>query len=195
MRFFSFCIIILTSFFLGDAKRVLAEAGLIDYRSMNLELAQMLAQKTLEACRGEGYQVTVVVIDRSGVVQVLVRDQSAGIFTPDIATRKARSALSFHDDTINLVEPTKPDKAASGIRDFPQALILGGGGRNDVAGGIVGSIGVSGAPGPDIDDVCTRKGIATIDDILNFKNFQDEVLFYISSHLGNKNNVKLMDIL
>ena len=168
MRFFSFCIIILTSFFLGDAKRVLAEAGLIDYRSMNLELAQMLAQKTLEACRGEGYKVTVVVIDRSGVVQVLIQDQSAGIFTPDIATRKARTALSFHADTINLVEPTEQDKAASGIRDFPQALILGGGVRIEAAGSIAGSIGVSGAPGPDIDYVCARKRIATIDDFFNF---------------------------
>ena len=168
MSFFSFCIIILTSFFLGDAKRVLAEAGLIDYRSMNLELAQMLAQKSLEACRDEGYQVTVVVIDRSCVVQVLIRNQLAGIFTRDIATRKARTAVSFHPDTINLVEPTEPNKAASGIRDFPQALILGGGVRIGAAGSILGSIGVSGAPGPDIDDVCARKGIAVIDDIHNF---------------------------
>jgi uncharacterized protein GlcG (DUF336 family) len=149
-------------------RSVAADAGLVTYQSMNLELAQMAAQETLKACRNEGYQVSVAVVDRSGVIQVLIRDQLAGIFTPDIAVRKARTALSFHTDTINLVEPTKSGNVASGIRDYPDAIVVAGGVRIEAAGSIVGSIGVSGAPGPEIDDVCARKGIEEIDDILNF---------------------------
>jgi uncharacterized protein GlcG (DUF336 family) len=149
-------------------RTVAADAGLVTYQSMNLELAQMAAQETLKACRNEGYQVSVAVVDRSGVIQVLIRDQLAGIFTPDIAVRKARTALSFHTDTINLVEPTKSGNVASGIRDYPDAIVVAGGVRIEAAGSIVGSIGVSGAPGPEIDDVCARKGIEEIDDILNF---------------------------
>ena len=91
---------------------------------MNLELAQLVAMETLKACRNEGYQVSVAVVDRSGGIQTLVRDRLAGIFTTDIAVRKARTALSFHTDTINLVEPTKSGTVASGIRDFPDAMIV-----------------------------------------------------------------------
>jgi uncharacterized protein GlcG (DUF336 family) len=152
----------------GHIKTVDADAELVTYQSMNLELAQMAAIETLKACRDEGYQVSVAVVDRSGGIQVLIRDRLAGIFTTDIAVRKARTALSFHTDTINLVEPTKSGEVASGIRDFPDAMIVAGGVRVEAAGSIVGSIGVSGAPGPEIDDVCARKGIEKIDDILNF---------------------------
>ena len=152
----------------GHIKTVAADAELVTYQSMNLELAQMAAMETLKACRDEGYQVSVAVVDRSGGIQVLIRDRLAGIFTTDIAVRKARTALSFHTDTINLVEPTKSGEVASGIRDFPDAMIVAGGVRVEAAGSIVGSIGVSGAPGPEIDDVCARKGIEKIDDILNF---------------------------
>ena len=164
--FFSIVLSFLAIF--GHIRTVAADAGLVTYQSMNLELAQMAAQETLKACRDEGYQVSVAVVDRSGVIQVLIRDRLAGIFTPDIAVRKARTALSFHTDTINLVEPTKSGNVASGIRDFPDAIVVAGGVRIEAAGSIVGSIGVSGAPGPEIDDVCARKGIEGIDDILNF---------------------------
>ncbi len=149
-------------------KTAAADAELVTYQSMNLELAQLVAMETLKACRNEGYQVSVAVVDRSGGIQTLVRDRLAGIFTTDIAVRKARTALSFHTDTINLVEPTKSGTVASGIRDFPDAMIVAGGVRIEAAGSIVGSIGVSGAPGPELDDVCARKGIEKIDDILNF---------------------------
>jgi uncharacterized protein GlcG (DUF336 family) len=169
MRLSSFVSIILSlAAIFGHIRTVAADAGLVTYQSMNLELAQMAAQETLKACRNEGYQVSVAVVDRSGVIQVLIRDQLAGIFTPDIAVRKARTALSFHTDTINLVEPTKSGNVASGIRDYPDAIVVAGGVRIEAAGSIVGSIGVSGAPGPEIDDVCARKGIEEIDDILNF---------------------------
>lgn len=152
----------------GNTKAGAAEAELVAYQSMNLELAQMAAMETLKACRNDGYQVSVAVVDRSGGIQVIIRDRLAGIFTTDIAVRKARTALSFHTDTINLVEPTKSGTVASGIRDFPDAMIVAGGVRVEAAGSIVGSIGVSGAPGPEIDDECARKGIEKIDDILNF---------------------------
>jgi uncharacterized protein GlcG (DUF336 family) len=169
MKLSSFVSIVLSlATIFGHIRTVAADAGLVTYQSMNLELAQMAAQETLKACRNEGYQVSVAVVDRSGVIQVLIRDQLAGIFTPDIAVRKARTALSFHTDTINLVEPTKSGNIASGIRDYPDAIVVAGGVRIEAAGSIVGSIGVSGAPGPEIDDVCARKGIEEIDDILNF---------------------------
>jgi uncharacterized protein GlcG (DUF336 family) len=48
-------------------------------------------------------------------------------------------------------------------------LPLGGGVPvNAGDGDLVGGIGVSGAPGPDIDDGCARAGIAAIEDDIAF---------------------------
>jgi len=145
-----------------------AEEKLLSYQVMNMELALKIAQETMQACQQEGYQVSVAVVDRSGVLQVLLRDQLAGIFTPDIAVRKARTALNFHTDTINLRAPTESGEEGSGIRQVPDALMVAGGVRVEAAGSVVGSVGVSGAPGPKADDACARQGIEANDDTLNF---------------------------
>lgn len=147
---------------------VAAEEKLLTYQAMNMELALKIAQETMQACQNDGYQVSVAVVDRSGVLLVLLRDQLAGILTPDIAVRKARTALNFHTDTLNLREPTEGGEEGSGIRHVPGALMVAGGVRIEAAGSVVGSIGVSGAPGPKADDACARTGLEASSDILNF---------------------------
>ena len=41
------------------------EGGLVNYQALKPELALDLAKATLDACREAGYQVAVVVVDRS----------------------------------------------------------------------------------------------------------------------------------
>ena len=65
-------------------------------------------------------------------------------------------------------EQTKTGTTASGIRFVRDALMAGGGVPVEAAGSIVGGIGVSGAPGGDIDDECARVGIESIADLLEF---------------------------
>ena len=160
----------LTAIFLMSAPVVdaRAEENLISYKSMSLDLALKAAKSALQTCRDQGYQVSVAVIERGGATQVVIRDQLAGIFTPDIAIRKAKTALNFRTDTSNLVEPTMNGRPTSGLRDFPEALFLGGGVKIEAAGEGVGAIGVSGAPGPELDEACAKAGIESIRDILDF---------------------------
>ncbi|MBT4934517.1 MAG: heme-binding protein [Rhodospirillaceae bacterium] len=146
----------------------MAEEKLLTYQAMNMDLALKIAQDTMQACQNDGYQISVAVVDRSGVLQVLLRDQLAGIFSPDIAVRKARTALNFHTDTLNLREPTESGEEGSGVRQVPGALMVAGGVRVEAAGSIVGSVGVSGAPDPKADDACARAGLEASSDILNF---------------------------
>ncbi|MDJ0896247.1 MAG: heme-binding protein [Alphaproteobacteria bacterium] len=144
------------------------EGGLVDYQALKPELALDLAKATLDACREAGYQVAVVVVDRSGLEQALLRDRFAGPHTIETATRKAWTAVSFRTSTLELGELTGPGTVMAGIRQISKALPLGGGVPVLAAGSIVGGVGVSGAPGPDIDDECARSGIETIQDILDF---------------------------
>ena len=144
------------------------QPALVSFKVMALETAQKLAQATLDDCRKKGYQVAVSVVDRFGTVQVTLRDRFASVHTPETARRKAWTAISFRTDTITMWEQTKTGTTASGIRFVRDALMAGGGVPVEAAGSIVGGIGVSGAPGGDIDDECARVGIESIADLLEF---------------------------
>jgi len=53
------------------------------------------------------FQVVVVVIDRFGQPQVLLRDRYAGLPAADIATAKAYTALSFRSSTADLAKSVR----------------------------------------------------------------------------------------
>ncbi|MDW4550664.1 heme-binding protein [Defluviimonas sp. D31] len=144
------------------------QEALVQFSVMKLEVALRLAQAAMEDCRAKGYQVGVAVVDRFGVTQVFLRDRLAGPHVEETARRKAWTAVSFRTDTLALAEETLPGTISSGIRDLSQALALGGGVPVDAAGSLVGGVGVSGAPGPDLDDGCARAGIAAVEDDISF---------------------------
>ena len=126
------------------------------------ETALKAAQAALKSCRDRGFQVTVAVVDRAGVVQVLLRERFAGPHTTDMATAKAYTAASFRTNTTELAEATQPGRPASGIRNRPGVAAVGGGLMIEAGGTLLGAIGVSGAPGGREDDACAAAGIAAI---------------------------------
>ncbi len=132
------------------------------------ETALKAAQAALAECRKRGFQVAVAVVDRSGVVQTLIRDRLAGPHTPDTAIGKGWTAISFRTDTLSFAAETQAGRPSSGIRSLPRVVAIGGGVLIQAAGTTLGAIGISGAPGGESDDACARVGIAAIADDLNF---------------------------
>ena len=124
------------------------------------------AQAALKRCRDSGWQVSVAVSDRMGVVQVLLRDRFAGPHTVEMAGAKAYTAVSFRTNTTELAEATQPGRPQSGIRNRPGVAAVGGGLMIEAGGSLLGAIGVSGAPGGREDDSCAAAGIAAIRDEL-----------------------------
>jgi uncharacterized protein GlcG (DUF336 family) len=136
--------------------------GTFTVRFITPEVALKAAQAALAKCRDGSFQVSVAVVDRSGVVQVLLRDRLAAPQTADTAQRKARTAANFRMDTLALDREMQPGRPSAGLRALPDMLAVGGGRVIEAAGGLVGAIGVSGAPGPANDDACAAAGIAAI---------------------------------
>jgi uncharacterized protein GlcG (DUF336 family) len=126
------------------------------------ETALKAAQAALAKCRESGFQATVAVVDRSGVVQALLRDRFAGPHTVDMASAKAYTAVSFRTNTTELAEATQPGRPQSGIRNRPGVAVVGGGLLIEAQGALLGGIGVSGAPGGREDDLCAAAGLAAI---------------------------------
>jgi uncharacterized protein GlcG (DUF336 family) len=126
------------------------------------ETALKAASAALSQCRERGYQVAVAVVDRMGVVQVLLRDRFAGPHTADMASAKAYTAASFRTNTTELAEATQAGRPQSGVRNRPGVAAVGGGMTIEAGGSLLGAIGVSGAPGGPEDDACAAAGVAAI---------------------------------
>jgi uncharacterized protein GlcG (DUF336 family) len=139
-----------------------AADGTFSVRILTPETALKASQAALESCRKSGFQVAVAVVDRMGVVQVLLRDRFAGPHTPDMATAKAYTAVSFRTNTTELAEASQPGRPSSGIRHRPGVAAVGGGMMIEAGGSLLGAIGVSGAPGGREDDACAAAGIDAI---------------------------------
>lgn len=151
----------------GTAPAALAQEATFSIKLLTPEIALKLARATLEACRKEGFQVSVAVTDRFGVTQVLLRDRFAGPHTVEVAANKAWTAVSFRQDTLGLAKATV-DPANSGLRHFGRVVALGGGVPVEAGGSTLGAVGVSGGPGGEADDRCARAGLEAIKDDISF---------------------------
>jgi uncharacterized protein GlcG (DUF336 family) len=155
-------------FLMSSQPGMAAETALVSQKSLTLEVATELAQAALKHCRSKGYQVAVSVVDQGGNVQVTLRDRFAGPHTVSTAFRKAWTALSFRTNTSELAKSAEKGEAWA-IRGVTQALPLGGGVMvREGAGSLVGAVGVSGAPGTQLDEECARAGIEAIADKISF---------------------------
>ena len=137
-------------------------------RSLTPETALTAARAALESCRKEGFQVGVAVVDRAGVLQVLLRDRFAGAHTVEIATNKAWTAASFKIPTTALATETQAGRSMSGIRNIPRVLAAGGGLPIEAGGALLGAIAVSGASGGEADDRCAQAGVKAIAAAIEF---------------------------
>jgi uncharacterized protein GlcG (DUF336 family) len=142
--------------------------ALVVYKSLSPEVALEASQAALKKCRDNGFQVAVVVVDRFGQPQVLLRDRYAGLPAADIATAKAYTALSFRRGTAELAKMVRDGQMDAGLARMPRIAMLAGGLVIEAGGTLLGGIGVSGAPGGDKDEECAKAGLDAVRDKIDF---------------------------
>jgi uncharacterized protein GlcG (DUF336 family) len=160
----SFSTILIAAALAAAAGAQAQDRGTFAVRHLLPETAMKATRAALEDCRKRGYQVSVAVVDRSGVAQALLRDRFAGPHTTSTAIGKGWTAISFRTNTLEFAAETQAGKGSSGIRQLPNVVAVGGGVLIEAGGSIVGAIGVSGAPTGEADEQCARAGIAAIRD-------------------------------
>ena len=143
-----------------------AAADVITVRRMTMELAADIAIAAVQSCRDAGYQATAVVVDRTGAVQIIMRDTLANRFTLYAANDKANAVILSGVDSSEFRanrQDIRPE-----INQIDGVLMMEGGIAIRAAGSIIGAVGVSGAPGGDKDEVCARAGLESVQDRLDF---------------------------
>jgi uncharacterized protein GlcG (DUF336 family) len=131
------------------------EASLtVNIKRLSLETATRIAQGAIEACRKQGIQIGVTVVDRDGTTQVALRDTIAAPITVSISRQKAFTAVNFNAATSQLGE--RADTPVGRL----DGLVMSAGGLPIQAGGqLLGGVGVSGAPSGKTDEACAQAGI------------------------------------
>ncbi len=153
-------------FSLAFAGAAVAAGDLPAKKALPLAFARAAAA-ALAACEQSGYRVSVAVVDKAGLLKVMLKADGAGPHTLDSSGKKAYTSLSLRHSTGELVELVQKNPAAAGLKDMnDRILILGGGLPIEAAGEVIGGIGVGGAPGGDKDEACALAGIEAIRDRL-----------------------------
>lgn len=126
---------------------------------LTLEAAEKLANATIAACRKEGIQIGVTVVDRSGDTMVFLRDTLAPKVTIEVSRQKAFTAVNFNAPLSQLEDRfTKPFSVGK-----VDGLVFSAGGIPiEAVGNIVGAVGVSGAATGAQDEACAREGLKAI---------------------------------
>ena len=142
--------------------------GLVTLHKLSAPLANELVGESVAQCALKGYTVTAVVVDLDGVRQALLRGNGAPIHTLDNAFFKAYSAASLtlarKEDSTKAVAERMAKSPATTVPQtpLPNVTYAVGGVTIMAAGAPIGAIGVSGAPGGQIDEECARAAIAKI---------------------------------
>lgn len=135
------------------------EAMTVSIKRMKMETALRIAEAAIKACRKEGVQIAVTVVDRSGHAQAVLRDVLAMDITLPISKQKAHTAMAFNTPLSQMESRfTKPFQVAK----LDGLIVSAGGIPINIGGSILGGIGVSGAPSGETDEKCAKAGLAAV---------------------------------
>ena len=155
--------VVLAAALLGAAQA--GAQGVVTQKILSLNAAKTIAEAALAECRGRGFHTSVAVVDRSGTLLVVLRDELASPATIDMARGKAYTAVVFRSSTLDFQQATANDPARAPQRNVPGILALGGGVPITANGEILGGVASSGSSQKD-DDECARAGLAKAADLL-----------------------------
>lgn len=135
-------------------------------RNMSLDLANQIAAAAVASCSASGYNVSATVVDRAGSIRAVQRADNAGPHTLDSSRLKAYTSASAKNTTLAMMEGAQKNPAGANVIYIPGYLLLGGGVPVKVGNEVIGAVGVGGAPGGHLDEVCAMAGIDKVKDLL-----------------------------
>ncbi len=143
---------------LGCAIAFPANAQLLTQKSLSATVALSIAQTAYDACVKQGYHVSVHVVGRDGEVLVAIRGDEASPHTFENSQRKAYTARTFRKPSGEFAQQLKDNPNLSAIH-LANVIAAQGALPIKIGEEVIGAVGVSGAPGGDKDEACSKAGI------------------------------------
>jgi uncharacterized protein GlcG (DUF336 family) len=131
--------------------------------TLTMDQALTIARTTLAEGKRQGFApLCAVVLDAGGHALALLRDETASILRPEIATAKAAGCLGmgFGGREIAKRAAAVPNFIAALNGIFPKGILPVPGGVliRDASGALIGAVGVTGDTS-DNDELCALAGI------------------------------------
>jgi uncharacterized protein GlcG (DUF336 family) len=142
-----------------------ANAQLVTEKTLSVATSITIAQTAYESCKTQGYHVSVHVVGREGQVLVGLRGDGTSPHTFENSQRKAYTARTFRTPSGEFAQRIK-DSQTLGASLLTGVIAIQGGLPIKVGDDVIGGVGVSGAPGGDKDEACSKAGIDKIADQL-----------------------------
>lgn len=135
-----------------------ASAQLLNEKVLSAKMALAIAEAAYDSCTATGYHVSVHVLGRQGQVLAALRGDGAAPHTFENSQRKAYTALTFRVPSGVFAERYKDNPTLGAVH--LTGVIATQGALPILAGDeVIGAIGVSGAPGGEKDELCSKAGI------------------------------------
>jgi uncharacterized protein GlcG (DUF336 family) len=135
-----------------------ADAQLLTQKNLSATIALTIAETAYDACVKQGYHVSVHVVGREGEVLVAIRGDDASPHTFENSERKAYTARTFKKPSGEFAQQLKDNPTLSAIH-LARVIAAQGALPIKIGDDVIGAVGVSGAPGGDKDEACSKAGI------------------------------------
>jgi len=145
-------------------------------KTLPLASAIEAAQTAMAACKANGYNVTVMVMDQDFNTRLVLRSDAAAARTVEIARRKAytvvktgmtsgefgKSVAASSPPPAQPAQPRPPGSMPPGVNGDDNLITFPGAKPIKLNGELLGALAVSGAPGGDKDEACVDAGLAKL---------------------------------
>ena len=158
MRVKSICVIAA----LSGITSLPVHAQVLTERNVSLQLATTMANAAIAACKKDGFDVSVAVVDRAGDLKVLLRADTANPHNADLARRKAYTSRTFGVPSMEVAKRTNGPTDLSGQRFLVDIIPLGGGVPILIGMDKIGGLGISGSPTQEADEKCANAALASV---------------------------------
>jgi uncharacterized protein GlcG (DUF336 family) len=152
------------------APAALNAQGLVTTQKLSAQLANELVGESVATCAKNGYKVVAVVVDLDGVRQAVLRGDGAPIHSVDNAYYKAYTIASLglarKEETTKQIADRMAKNPPTTVPQTPLPNVTYAQGAIAITAGgqTIAGLGVSGAPGGNLDEECARAALAKIKD-------------------------------
>jgi uncharacterized protein GlcG (DUF336 family) len=165
-----FSLALVAAFAVSPLGSAIAQVGERGY-SLPLALAVKAATKAIATCASNGYPVSAVVVDPSGLIKLEAKGDHSTVHTTTSAFRKAYTVVTFgpifrFDASSTFAALAAKNPSGAALATLPDIALLPGGVAIKAGDEIVAALGVGGSPGGDKDEACAQAGVASIKDEL-----------------------------
>ena len=143
-----------------------ATAPLTYGEPIHLDQAEKVMAVALQEATKNNWTMAIAIVDTGGKLVLFKKMDNTQIGSIDVAIAKATTANNFKRPSKVFEDAVAGGGVGLRVLSLPGVAPLEGGELILLNGKIIGAIGVSGAPGGEKDEVCSKAGIDKVADLL-----------------------------